>query len=246
MPSHAVKDAAVIAITVLSSTLAFAGEANSQQLSGDVGVGVLAARSEIRGAKSTGQPIPYLAFDWGNFFARIDTFGAKVTPMGAGYLELVGQYRADGYQISGQRRLSNSIPAGLGSLQITSVGAFGFNALHDFGRSGGNIVQVRYLAEIPIGRVTLYPEVGAEFEDGAYTRYYYGTSSLRSRSDTEAYRPGAAVNGYAGLLVETRIADRLYLNSYVREKLLDRTIVRSPQVSGSAQASILVALAYRF
>jgi hypothetical protein len=101
--------------------------------------------------------MPYLNFTWGPVFARIDTFGVQLAPLGDGALELVGQYRGDGYRVPGLRRRDDAIPLGLGTLQVTPVGAFGLNVLGDLGPSGGLIVQARYLAQFRLGRTTLFP-----------------------------------------------------------------------------------------
>jgi outer membrane protein len=138
------------------------------------------------------------------------------------------------------------VPLGVGTLQVTPIGAFGLNALHDFGKSGGTLVQARYLGQLAFGRVTVYPELGAEYEDTAYTRYYYGTTAADAAAIGRAYRPGAAVNPYAGVLVETRITEKIYLNAYFRQEFLGDAIGKSPLVANRDPASLLLALAYRF
>ena len=60
--------------------------------------------------------LPYLFADYGRFFARVDTFGIKMLPIGNGYLELVGRVSQDGWNanIAPQvaRLLSDKQPAG--------------------------------------------------------------------------------------------------------------------------------------
>lgn len=229
------------------ATLALSGAAGAADLSGDVGIGAVRLPHDIRGVRTSTDPMPYLNFTWGPVFARIDTFGVQLAPLGDGALELVGQYRGDGYRVPGLRRRDDAIPLGLGTLQVTPVGAFGLNVLGDLGPSGGLIVQARYLAQFRLGRTTLFPELGLEFEDAAYVRYYAGVSGSDLATVGPAYRPGAALNPHVGLLVETPLTDRIHLHAYWRAQFLDDAIRRSPLATGDrVRSTVLLGLAYRF
>jgi outer membrane protein len=215
-------------------------------ISGDVGLGTITTQGRIRGDRSTTDAVPYLNFDYGPVFARIDTFGVKVLPLGYGNLEIVGQYRGDGYKVSPMQRRDDSVPIGLGTMQITPFGAFGLNALYDFGKSGGTLVQARYLAELPFGRVTVYPEVGAEYQNKAYTGYYYGTTASDAAALGRSYLPGAAFNSYVGVLIETKVTEKIYVNAYFKQTFLDSTLTTGPFGPPRDRAAVLLALAYRF
>jgi outer membrane protein len=215
-------------------------------LSGDIGLGAVYTQAQIRGADSKTEVMPYLNFEVANAFARIDTFGVKTLPVGYGHLEVVGQYRGDGYEATGLERRGNSLPLGLGTLQITPIGAFGLQVLHDFGTSEGTLVQARYLAELPWGAVHVYPELGVEYQSQAYTGYYYGTTPADAASLGQAYRPSAAVNPYFGAMIEVRLADHWYANVYLRRTLVDDTIAQSPLLTLRTRDSVLLALAYHF
>jgi outer membrane scaffolding protein for murein synthesis (MipA/OmpV family) len=215
-------------------------------LTGDIGVGATRSQTRTLGVSAETEPLPYLNFEYGPLFARVDSFGIKALPLGYGHIEFVGQYRGDGYDSKGLSHRRNSSPLGLGTLQITPVGAFGLQVLHDLGKSGGNLVQLRYLAELPLGRVTVYPELGVEYQSRAYARYYHGTTDGDAATLGEAYRPGSALNPYIGAMVETRLMDSWYLNAYVRRTFADDSIARSPLVVRGNFNSLLLALAYRF
>ncbi len=129
---------------------------------------------------------------------------------------------------------------------MTPFGGIGLNALHDFGKSGGTVVQARYLAELPFGRVTVYPELGIEFQDKAYTSYYYGTSGADAEATGKSYHPSSARNQFAGIMIETKLTEHVYANAYFRQTIFDDTISRSPLVINQCRSSLLLALAYRF
>ena len=233
---------------VLPLLLAQAGPAMSAEarLTGDIGIGATRTQTQTLGAPAETEALPYLNFEYGPLFARVDSFGIKALPLGYGHVELVGQYRGDGYDSTLLSQRQDSAPLGVGTLQITPIGAFGLQVLHDLGKSGGNLVQMRYLAELPLGRVTIYPELGAEYQSRAYTGYYRGTTDVDAVALGQAYRPGSAVNPYVGAMVEVRLVDRWYLNAYVRRTFSDDSISRSPLVVKGNFSSLLLALAYRF
>lgn len=220
--------------------------ADPEAFSGDVGLGVLHTASGIQGVQAQTSVVPYLNFEKGRLFGRIDTFGVKTLALGAGHLELLGQVRSDGYQGGGWSLRKDPVPLGLGTLQITPVGAFGLNVLHDFGASGGTLLQARYLAELPLGRLTLYPELGLERQSAAYARYHLGTTAADAAAAGRAYQPGAALNPYVGGLIELPVSGPWVLNLYLRRVFVDRTLANSPLAGHSHRDTALLALTYRY
>jgi outer membrane scaffolding protein for murein synthesis (MipA/OmpV family) len=237
-----------LAALVLTLSITHAGPATSAEarLTGDIGVGATRAQTQTLGAPAKTEALPYLNFEYGPLFTRVDSFGVKALPLGYGHVEFGGQYRGDGYDSNVLNRRQNSVPLGLGTLQITPIGAFWLQVLHDFGKSGGNLLQARYLAELRLGPVTVYPELGVEYQSRAYTSYYHGTTDADAATLGQAYRPGSALNPYVGAMVELRLADRWYLNAYARRTFSDNSIARSPLVVKGNFSSLLLALSYRF
>lgn len=218
-------------------------QGSSWRLSGDVGLGVNAAPTPAHARSRQTDAVPYLNLDYGPVFARIDTFGVKLLPAGAGHLELLTRVLSDGYTpdargmaLGGQRR-SDSLPLGLGTLQVTPAGAFMFNVYRDMGKSGGRMVDALYAAEIDRGDVAFYPQAGLEYRSAAYVRYFNGTP---------AYRPGAASSPFVALFTEVRIGGQWYINGNVRRTWLGKSIQDSPLVRRATLDSGLVALSYRF
>lgn len=230
----------------LSFLLANAASAAEPRLSGDLGAGVSWSESQIHGARHQTDALPYLNLEYGPAFARIDTFGVKVLPVAYGHVEFVGQYRADGYKATGLGKRHDSMPVGLGTLQLTPIGAFNINVFHDFGKSSGTLLQARYLAELQLGRVTVYPDVGVEYQSSGYTRDYFAPTEAEAARLRHSYEPGSAVNLFAGAMVETRITQHWYTHLYVRHSVVDDAIADSPLVSRKGRSSALLAVAYRF
>lgn len=185
----------------------------------------------------------YLNPEHGRWLARIDTFGVQCLPLGDGHVEAVVQIRSDGHQASAQHGRANSSPVGLGTMQITPVGAFGLQLLHDFGPSRGNVIQARYLAEFPIGRIRIYPELGAEYQDRRYVYYYSGGAPERSQTGQAAH---SALNPYVGAMVEMPLHSHWIVNLYLRRRFLDETGTDTTAATSRRPTDTLAALAYRF
>lgn len=208
---------------------------SAKHLVGDVGLGVSAAPVAVAAqSRSTGL-VPYLNFDYGPAFARIDTFGVKLAPVGYGSVELVTRAMEDGYRASAppQARQSSSLPLGLGTLQVTPVGAFMANLYRDLGKSHGAMLDLMYAAEIEQGRYAFYPQAGLEYRSASYVRYYDGVARHAS-------------NPFVGLLVEAHLGGHWYLVANLRRTWLDDSIRSNPAVRRRSLDSGLAALSYRF
>lgn len=239
---------------LLFGTTPVAAEEFSQSLSGDIGMGAYYThtRSVIRGKGNAASVMPYADFEYGRLFARVDTLGIKTEKMGYGYLELVGRISMDGFKtntpaLRGLERRETSIPLGIGTLQVTPLGGFMFNAFHDVRQSKGQWLEAVYAAEIDMQQLTLYPLLGHEYQSGAYVRYYYGISAQEAAASQYAeYQPSGAHNYFIGLIGDIRLSDKYHLNCHVRRKWLGDSIQRSPIVSQSYLDTGYIALSYRF
>lgn len=223
-----------------------------QRLDGDIGLGAYYTRSIIRSNDNGFNMLPYLDFEYGRLFARVDTLGIKTLKFGYGYLELVGKISQDGFNTStpvlrGLNNRDTSFPAGIGTLQVTPSGAFIFNAFHDVNRTGGNWLEFIYGGELTLPSVTLNPLIGVEYQSKEYVRYYYGISAQESANSQYAvYHPSGAFNDFAGLIFDFIITDEYHLNIYIRRKWLGNSIQLSPIVSRSYLDTGYFALSYRF
>ncbi|MEJ1958064.1 MAG: MipA/OmpV family protein [Nitrosomonadales bacterium] len=194
--------------------------------------------------------LPYLDFVYGKIFARVDTLGVKTVALGYGDLELVGRVSLDGFHtntaaLQGLTTRRPSAPIGLGTLQITPVGAFMINAFHDVNQSKGNWLELTYGAEFDLPKVTLYPLVGAEYQSKAYVRYFYGvTAQEAANSQYAAYQPDGAFNNFIGLIADIPLAGEYHLNLNVRRKWLGDAINLSPIVSQGHLDTSYFALSY--
>lgn len=241
-------------ITTLSGLLlsVILSPASAEQIEGDMGMGTYYTRSIVRGKNDLVSVLPYGTFDYGRIAMRIDTLSVKTLALGYGHLEIAGRFSQDGFNadtatLRGLNNRNSSLPVGLGTLQITPIGAFFINAFHDLNQSHGNLYEAIYAAEWGSPELMIYPLTGLEYQSADYVRYYYGISAQESvRSQYAAYQPGGALNPLLGVMLDAKLSDHYHLNFYARRKWLGNAIQSSPIVASPTLDTGFIALSYRF
>nr|WP_198983012.1 MipA/OmpV family protein [Herbaspirillum sp. ASV7] len=215
---------------------------------GDIGGGVFHLDRNGLSRHSHNLVLPYAYFDYGRFFARVDTFGIKTARMGYGYLELAGRLNFEGFDADhGLHRRSDPIPLGLGTYQETPIGAFFLNAFYDFNTSHGTLAEAIYAAQVDIGRVSIYPQIGVEYRSANYNNYYFGVDpNEASASGLRQYTAGASTSPILGLSADVPLTGDWKLNLTWRRKWLDSSVTNSPLVHHRAEDMAIVAVSYHF
>jgi len=224
----------------------------SSNLDGDIGLGVYYTSRIVRSKANQTSVLPYAYFNYDRAFIRLDTLGVKTWKLGYGYLEIVGRYSQDGFDtdtnsLTGIKNRQTSIPLGLGTLQVTPIGAFFIDAFHDVNKSGGKLLEVIYVGELKASWMTFYPLLGADYRSKEYVRYYYGISLQEAaNSQYTAYQPSGSFNPLMGLMMDARLTEEYHINLYLRRKWLGSSIQDSPIVNQKFMDTGFVALSYRF
>ena len=243
-------------VATLAAALAAASPAGAQapfesRFTGDVGAAVYARTETVRDAGGSVLVLPYVYGDYGRLFGRIDTFGVKTAALGAGHLELVLRISTEGFDADGPalRGLSdrrNPLPVGVGTYQLTPIGAFFVYAMHDL-TSGGAFVEASWAARWDAGPVSLYPLLGVEYRGAAYVRHLYGVDAAEAAaSGLAAYRPGASIVPMAGIAATVPLSGAWALQLQWRHRWLDGAIADSPIVASDSQHSGHVGLTWTF
>jgi outer membrane protein len=219
---------------------------------GDLGIAGYLTPNIVRGDGDSLLPLPYAYLDYWRFFARLDTVGVKTVPVGRGYLEVAARinfygYDAEGPELRGLEPRGHSILIGVGTFQRIPVGGVFLNAFHVVNDWGGNLLEGLYGTRVMLGRVAFYPQVGVEYRDRQYVRYYYGIDDREAAaSGYPPYDPDGALNPMVALQLDVPIAGNVFLNVYGRHRWLDDAITRSPIVKAGGENAGFVALSYRF
>lgn len=224
----------------------------TDKLVGDVGGAVYLTQSVIRSKDSKASVLPYGFFDYGRFFARVDTLGFKTLKLGDGYLELAGRVSQDGWRadtaaLAGLTDRKTSIPLGISTFQKTPYGAFFVNAFVDANKSHGALLDATYAAEFKLGSWSFYPQLGLEYRNAKYNNYFYGVSPAESAaSGFASYNAGASTTPMLGLAADVPLGEPWVLNMQLRRKWLGSALTSSPLVNRKTQDSGFIALSYRF
>lgn len=220
----------------------------SPALIGDVGGALYQTPAITKSTAQSNVVLPYVYADYGQLYARVDTFGYKVMPMGAGHLEVVTRLSFEGYtpEISGVNPRSRPKPYGVGTFQETPYGAFIVYAFRD-AHSGGRLLDASYAAEFTVGDWHVYPQIGVERRDQKYVDSLYGVSAIEAQhSGLSSYVASASNSPNAAVALEYPMAERLKLTFQLRKRWLDKSMTESPLVNVKQQTSGFIALSRTF
>lgn len=247
------KRTAIGVVVVMAAALPAAaddGAAVPARLDGDVGLGVFGRQAIVRGKSAETSVLPYVFAQYGPLFGRIDTFGVKTLPVGYGHVEISTRVLRDGMRpddpaLAGLRERKASRPLGVSTFQVTPWGAFALVALHDFGDSGGGVVDANWTGRFRAASwLLVYPQLGAERLSAGYVDYHFGVRP--DETGFAPYRPGAALNPYLAIYTDTPLAANVSLTLSLRQKWLAPAIADSPFVSTDRRRNAFAAVTYRF
>ncbi len=237
-------------------TMLQAQDAFVDRFVGDVGGAVFSTSAIVKSKEASTTVLPYVYGDWGRYFARVDTVGAKMFPLGMGHLEGVLRISQEGFDsntsaLKGIGQRSNPVPIGLGTFQRTSLGGVFVYAMHDL-NSGGNALDLTYGARLDLGGIKIYPQAGLEYRSQAYVQHLYGVSSIEAAASQAAggrmtaYRAGATTTPMVGLAATVPLSGPWSLQMQWRHKWLDSSVKNSPLVGAASQNTGFAAVSYEF
>jgi outer membrane protein len=256
MPTSHIKGWLATGLGLTCCTLLHAQDAFVDRFVGDLGGAVYTTSAIVKSKEASTSALPYVYGDWGRYFARVDTVGAKLLPLGMGHLEGVLRISQEGFDtptgaLKGIGQRSNPMPVGLGTFQRTSVGGVFAYAMHDL-TSGGNALDLTYGARLELGDVKMYPQAGLEYRSQAYVQHLYGVSSREAAASQAAggrlttYTAGAATLPMVGLAVMVPLSGAWSLQLQWRHKWLDSAIKNSPLVGALTQNTGFAGVSYEF
>jgi len=229
-----------------------AGSASAQdqtRLQGDVGVGFYRTPAITQTRDESNAVLPYVYASYGQLYARINTVGYKLFPLGTGHLEVAGRIASEGYKssLAGVTDRSNPFPVGVGTFQKTPIGAFFVYGFHD-ATSGGSLLDVVYTAKLTVGGMSIYPQLGVERRSEAYVQHLYGVSAgeAAANSSIQAYQASASTVPNVGVTFLYPLENRYNLTFQMRKKWLDSSITDSPLVNTKTQITGFVAMTRSF
>lgn len=237
--------------TVVSAQTTGTPGNDKPQLIGDIGLALYHTPPVTRAIGNANALLPYTFADYGAFFARVDTFGVKLFPLGGGHLELSARASFEGYKPAGQAVIhdrSTPLPVGLGTVQETPYGAFFVYGFYDV-NSGGTLLDAMFASEFKLAGVKVYPQIGIERRSARYVQHLYGVSAqenVASGNSIPAYIADNSISPNVGFAFEYPLQNDYSLTLQVRKRWLDSAITDSPLVTSRSQLSGFVSLARSF
>ena len=233
---------------LLISYFSFAQAAINEEKSrlvGEVGLAVFHTGSLTKSKEGGTSLLPHAYATYGDFFARIDTLGMKVFPVGYGNFEISTRISVEGYKQKNSipvKKISNPMPIGISTSQLTPYGAFFAHVFYD-PVSKGTLLDVTYAAKFNVGQVSIYPQIGIERRSGEYIQHLYGVNSTNGLS---SYEVGASIGPNIGITADYPLDNKNNLKFNLRKKLMDRNILDSPLVSSKSQLNGFIAVTHSF
>ncbi len=246
--AHAGRALALAALSACGTASADGRAVDAWTLDGDVGAAVLSTQGSAPGQAVRTRAIPYVYADFGRLFAREDTVGAKLLPVGWGAVEVVARVSTEGEDSKGPLVPSrkNPRPVGLGTFQETPWGGVFLDAFHDT-VSGGTLLEASYAAEVALGPLTFYPQAGVAHRSARYVDHLYGVTSAESlASGVRAYTAGASTMPVLGLSAQWAVAPGWVVVAHAERESFDPAISDSPRVNRRGQSTAFLAIARHF
>ena len=238
-----------IHLVILFITTGSAYAQDETKLQGDVGMGLYRTPAITETRDESNAMLPYLYASYGQLYARVNTVGYKLTPLGAGHLEVAGRIGSEGYKssLAGVTDRSNPFPVGVGTFQKTPIGAFFVYGFHD-ATSGGSLLDMVYTAKLTVGGLSIYPQIGVERRSEAYVQHLYGVSASEAAANgsIRTYQASASTVPNAGVTFLYPLEQRYNLTFQLRKKWLDSSITDSPLVNTKSQITSFVAVTRSF
>lgn len=107
---------------------------------------------------------------------------------------------SDVAQLQGLDKRRWSATVGSSYMKITPYGGFKVHAKTDLlNRNNGTVVKLSHLSRFKLmdDKLTIYPELGVQWNSKNYNEYYYGVSQTESnRTGVNRYQPDNSVNPY--------------------------------------------------
>lgn len=241
----------LISMAIAGTALAAHAQSAQDRFVGDVGVLVGSSSAVVQGQGSVQTVMPYVYGDWGRFYARVDTVGARVLPLGHGHLELsarLGMAGVDGRKTAWPQLNDRGapLPVGLGTFQATPVGGVFAYLMHE-SRSGGQLAELNWAGRVVVGPVTLYPQLGAQYQSASLVQHLYGLSAAQAaQTGLSAYQAAGGWSPMAKLHATLPLAADWSLQLNLRRTWLGKAVTQSPLVEHSSQNAGFLALTHSF
>lgn len=246
--------------TVLLLTAALYGQEVSEQYKPSMqdqfslGLGAAYSSKVYKGDDSNVYPIPFIYYQKDNFYIRGKTAGYQVYKQDNLSLDLIAQWRFDGYDdsdsdyLDGMHDRKMTIDAGA-EISYTDVwGKMSLSFVNDaLGKHHGHELVLSYQKRIQAGKKTaLTPSAGLIYKSSNLSNYYYGVRNNEAIAGRPKYTAGESCNPFLGLNFNHKLDDNWSVIANTQIVWFEDEITDSPIVDKTYQLSIILGISYKF
>lgn len=209
-----------------------------------------------KGVKHDTVAYPFINYDSQRFYIEGDEAGIyflkteeQELSLGAGY-HWQGLKPSDStdHQIKLLDKRKESVMLNLDYTYITSYGGLSIELDVDLlRRNKGTTIDLGYIAQFDVGKVTLAPNIGAIWYSKHYNNYYYGISENESvRSGLPRYTSKSGINPYVELNVIYKVTDKWEALLSTRYEHMSHQVKKSPMVKSNGNKLVKFGVLYQF
>lgn len=238
----------VVSIVCLSPILSHADD--SEKLS--LGLNYTLDFQQYKGDRTTSSILPAIFYDNKKIYIEGDELGVYLYHDVRNQFRLNAYYDGSSFNSSGSfNNLNNrkwSVMSGASYMRITPIGGFKAQVGTDvLERNKGTVATLSYLAELNSGKWSVYPEIGYQWNDQNYNRYYYGVSQTESEhSGLSAYTPKQSMQPYMNLNFSYDLTKAWNIVGGVEINYLSKQQYDSPMVKNHMDISPSLGLIFKF
>lgn len=147
------------------------------------------------------------------------------------------------------KKRKGSVLVGVSYMYTSPIGGLKVQFATDIlSRHHGSVAQISYLAELKRGDFTLYPEIGLQWNNKKYNRYYYGisTEDVQNSPQFQVYQPSNSWQPYASFDGVYQVSKRWSILSGVDVNYFGREIYNSPIVDKHVEVAPYIGFLYQF
>lgn len=253
MQAHKLPRIGFLVAGVLFVTLSVATGQERPTSMTNVGIGVVYRNSVYRKDDAKVMPIPMVYYESEDFFFKGRAVGYHLVKKGGLSLDILGQWRFDGYDDSDSRFLRGmddremTLDAGIELSYNDGWGKTSVSFVSDIlGRHDGQEISVSYGKRFTKGKWAFTPAAGAIWHSHNLADYYYGVRPNEALAQRPAYSVGEAWNPMVRVNVMYQINKQWSAMGIIGYEWLDNEISDSPIVDDDYQIQCMVGVMYLF
>jgi outer membrane protein len=218
-----------------------------------IGVGGRIESPILKETTAFGDTVPLMSYHNPKFYLFGSSLGFHAINESDFKLDLIGQYRFDGYKnddsiyLNGLKGRKNTFDAGISLNYLQNWGELRFDALADtLGRHKGYELTASYSKQFKTGDLTFEPYLQGTYQSKNLVDYYFGVHADETKINRPLYEAKAAFNPQLGLNVRYQLTQNSLLLANFAATSLSSEIKNSPLIKEKNQFSGFLGYHYNF